>query len=311
MEIELTVGACSNCTGISNCNRSCILHTGKALVNFISNVDMIETKIGEYSSSDFKGKAKKDLITYGHQLYDLKSPSWLLTKIGITLDVSDKFKSLFDKNAFQIATEYCKHIKMTPAETKEITDKIKALNNNKVIILPFKPHTLCNVDFSGGVSNDKNKQAEISNLKWITNRETGKLECSIAFTSSNLTSQETTRFSITEYLKKFRLAQMELQAKGNKYDDNLISINNYGIIKPIVIKEGKASVAIDGTYLYYTINSDTHIIGYWDDSNKLIITSDIKCKAMNKINKNLDLIRNHKKYIAPYLLHESNTVEVK
>ena len=127
MEIVINSNGCTKCKGIENCNKTCILHSGKALVDFIKRADMIETRIGEFSSRE-KGK-KQDLVVYGHQLYDLKSPSWLLTDINTSLDATDKFRKAFDKNAFQIASMYCKYINMPDDEANDILEKIKKLKN--------------------------------------------------------------------------------------------------------------------------------------------------------------------------------------
>ena len=104
---------------------------------------------------------------------------------------------------------------------------------------------------------------------------------------------------------------MEMMAKGNKHDKNLIKINDYGIFKPILIKDGNVSIAIDGTYVYYTTNNDTHIIGFWNDKDELVIDNSIKTKAITKIKDNLAYIKNHKKYMAPYMLFEPNIIEIK
>ena len=308
MDIGLTSGTCSNCKGLDACNKVCILHAGRALVNFITKADMIETRIGEYSSR--KKGDKPDLVVYGHQLYDLKSPSWLLTDINTSLDASDKFRRLYDKTAFQIVSAYCKYVNMSSEETKEITDKIKKLNSNKLIILPFKPRTQCSIDYTVDGVTEKKKDAEIAYLKWVTNKENHKIECTIGFSVASATGNSTVKLPITDYISKFRLSQMEMQAKNNKYDKKMISINDYGIIKPIVVKQGNASVAIDSTYVYCSVSGETSIIGYWDEYDKLVLKPNIKSAALDKIKDNADYIKNHKRYIAPYLLYEPNIVEI-
>lgn len=309
MELELQTGSCTNCTGLDKCNKVCLLHSGKALVDFIKRIDVVETRIGEYSSKDKGGK--QDLVVYGHQIYDMDTPSWLLTNIDTMLDVTDKFMKVFNKNAIQISTMYCKHIGMTAEETKEITDKIKGINKNKLLAIPFKPGTSCNVDVAIDDSTEKKKDATIKYIKWITNKETHKLNCTIGFNLLNVTSTQTVKINMCDYIDKFRLNQMELKAKGAKHDKSLIKVTDYGIFKPIVIKDKKTIIAIDGTYLYYEANDETHIIGYWNDRNELVVDSKIKSKAVDKIKDNIDYIKNHKKYMAPYMMYEPNIIELK
>ena len=103
---------------------------------------------------------------------------------------------------------------------------------------------------------------------------------------------------------------MDIQAKGNKHDNALIQVTDYGIFKPIYVTDGTTAVAIDGTYMYYIINGETHIIGKWDNNDKMVVTTKIKTKPYTKIMDNIDFIKNHKKYMAPYLLYDSNNITV-
>lgn len=309
MEFDMQTGICNNCNGINKCTQCCILHLGKALVDFIQRVDVAETRIGEYDSR--KKGTTPDLVVSGHQLYELNSPTWVLTNINTVLDISDKFLTAYDKNAFQIANIYCKHVGMTAEDTKVITDRIKAINKNKAFVLPFKPHANCEVDLSIDGNVEKKKDATIQYIKWATNKETHKINCTIGFNIVNSAMMQRTTMDIKDYIDKFRLSQMEMMAKGNKHDKNLIKINDYGIFKPILIKDGNVSIAIDGTYVYYTTNNDTHIIGFWNDKDELVIDNSIKTKAITKIKDNLAYIKNHKKYMAPYMLFEPNIIEIK
>lgn len=308
-EIEVNTGVCTNCKGLDNCSRYCVIHAGKTLADFINRVDMIETRIGEYSSREKDGP--KDLIISGHQLYDLNNPSWLLTDIKTTLDASNKFNSLYDKTATQLVSLYCNKVGMTKEEINEINDKIKRLNKNKLLILPFKPHTACNIDIDLDGEKQKKKDSKIAYLKWTTNKETYKLNCEIAFEVSTSFGTSTYKIPITDYIKRFRISQMDIQAKGKSHDASLINITDAGIIKPIVIKESGKTIAVDGTYVYYTLNNDTRIIGRWNSSNKLVIDADKKImntKAIEKILDNESYIKNHKRYIAPYMLYQANEI---
>lgn len=309
MEFDVQTGICSKCVGVDKCTKNCILHIGKALVDFIQRIDVTETRIGEYSSK-VKGTAP-DLVVYGHQLFDMNSPSWILTDINTILDMSDKFLSAYDKNAFQIANIYCKHIGMSAEDTKAVTDKIKAINKNLMLVLPFKPHANCEIDLTIDGTTEKKKEAQISYIKWITNKETHKINCTVGFNVANSAMAQHTKMDIKDYIDKFRLSQMEMAAKGSKHDKDLIKITDYGIFKPIVIKEGNATIAVDATYVYYTTNGETHIIGFWNDRDELVFDKSIKTKAVNKIRDNLTYIKNHKKYMAPYMLFEPNVIEIK
>lgn len=308
MELEIGV-ACSNCKGINDCNKMCVLHCGKALVDFISRVDVTQTRIGEYEKTDRNGPT--DLVVCGHQLFDIDNPCWLLRGISTTIDITDKFKPVYEKSAFQIANMYCKHMKMSDEETRDITEKLKGINRNKLFILPFKPHTNCNIDIEVDSESFKKQEAQIYMIKWDTNKDTNKINCSITFELINkIYGTSKVKMDIKDYIDKFRLSQMDIQAKGKNHDKNLIKITDYGIFKPICVTDGTSSIAIDGTYMYYVINGETHIIGHWDANDKMRVSTEIKTKAYNKIMDNIEYIKHHKRYIAPYLMFESNTIKI-
>lgn len=305
----MTPGLCSNCKGADNCTNNCVIHLGEAFVDFLRRVDTVETRIGEFSSRE--RNTKPDLVVSGHQLYTLDSKSWILTDINTTLDASNKFKSAFEMNPHQLLTKYCKQIEMDQTEINELTDTLKKINSNKLLIIPFKPHEECIIDYEVEGNIEKNKHAQIYSLKWTTNKETYKLDCMISFSINGASGQNIVKMNIQDYVQNFRLSKLELKAKGSNFESSLIKVTNHGIFKPIVVKDSSMSVAIDGTFLYSIINNEVNIIGKWDDKDKMIITNELKSKSYKKIVDNINYIGNHKKYIAPYLLYEPNIIEIK
>jgi len=306
-EIEANVGICANCKELEGCNKYCILHAGKALYEFINRVDMIETRIGECESREKNGP--QDLIVSGHQLFDLNNPSWLLTDIKTTLDASNKFKDLYGKNPVQLINCYGDKAKLNKDDINDTIDKIKKLNRNKLIVLPFKPHTQCNVDIDTETDKQRKKDCKITFLKWTTDKETYKLNCEICFNIPGAFGQTTYKLPITDYITKFRISQIDMQAKSKDHDDSLIQMTQSGIIQPIAIKNGHETLAVDGTYVYLTSNSDTRIIGYWNEKDELLIDSKlVNSKMLNKIKNNKNYIANHKRYIAPYMLFPSTEI---
>lgn len=307
MDIDINVGKCSNCKGIDKCNKYCALHAGKTLVDYLTRVDMIETRIGEFSSRVKGGKT--DLVVSGHQLYDLNTPSWLLTDISTTLDVTPKFRNLFGKNPSQLITAYGNSVGMNKEEIAELVDKLAKLNKNKLLVLPFKPHTNCNIDIEVDGNQIKKKDVKISSLRWHTSAEKYKLLCEVAIEVDSPFGKKIHRQPIVKYLETWSLSAIDMQAKGDKHDNNVIKITDHGIIKPLAIISDNNTVAIDANYVYLTTNNDTRIIGYWDANDKLII-SDTKSAACKKILDNLNFIKSHKKYMAPYLLYEANEIRL-
>lgn len=308
MDFEITVGVCKSCNGLDDCNRYCMLHAGKVLVDFLDRIDTTPTRIGEYSKRDEYGPV--DLVVSGHYLHSLDDPSWLLTDISTVLDASPKFNSAFDKSPIQLINNYCNKVGIPKDVSTEYAETIKKLNKNKILILPFKPHASCSIDYEDEMGNKHTKvQANIKILKWRTDKETHKLVATIVFKTEKDDRQRT--IPVTEYLKSFRLSSMDILAKDKGNDIEMISITDYGIIKPIVVKEAGAEYAIDGTYMYCTINGDTRIVGKWNTAGDLEVnTPKNKSKAFKKIIDNLPIIKNHKRYIAPYKLFSPNELTV-
>ena len=312
MDFEFQTGMCSKCKGIDKCTNSCILHLGKALVDFIERVDTTETRIGDYEHRDYKHPGTKpDLVVNGHRIFDLESPDWLLSDISKVVDISDKFEKAFDKNAFQIATMYCKAAGYDSERTKKITDRIKNINACREIVIPFKPKTNCNIDIDTENIKAKKKDAVISYVKWKADDDTHKLKCTIGFKTENaFNSGNTIVIDAVDYLDKFRISQIDIKNDGTKKNNELIKITDIGIFRPIVVKDKDYAIAVDGTFLY-TISSDgTEIAGFWNDKNELIIDKKLKNKTVDIIKRNKDLIKEHKKYMAPYLLFKANVVEL-
>ena len=304
MGFNVTKGVCDECQGVSKCTKLCALHTATSLAEFIQRVDVIETKIGEYSSR--KPGTKPDLIFSGHQLFDINQPSWLLSDIKTTsLDANSKFKSAYGKTVLQLISLWARENNISDEMSRDILEKLRGINKNKLLVLPFKPRTKCYVDYS---PSEKRVAAEISNLKWTTNKTNYKLECMITFDDGN---HKPLKLSILDYITKFKLERFDIQQKLTKNAVKLIKVTDHGLFKPIVVKDKHLSVMLDGSYLYYEFNHETSIIGFWNEYGTLtLLNNQLKSNALKLIMDNIDVIKLHRKYIAPYLLYEENIIEL-
>lgn len=306
MDFEISSGICSKCTGFEDCTKYCMLHSGKALVNFLNNADMINTNIGDYKSRNNDGV--QDLVVSGYQVWDEGAPSWLLTGISTTLDASPKFKNIYSKTPNQVVKAYCESAGISKEETNELIDKIQRLNKNRLLVLPFKPRTQFTTDIG---RDSKTVETTISSVKWSTDKDTFRLNCVITFKFPDANGKENhCKYSITDYIDKFKMSSLEMHSKDEKHDKRLIKVTDHGIFKPIALREDNMIVAIDGTYMYTTINGNTHIIGYWDDKDNLVINSNIKSAAIKKIKDNVGFLKNHRRFIAPYLMYDANEIKI-
>lgn len=305
--MELNI-KCESCGGVDRCTNACYMHLGKALVDFIERVDMVQTRIGEYEARNAGGKL--DLVVTGHEIFEMEEPTWILSPMDVAIDKSDKFLSAYNMTAFQIAKKYCESVGKTPEETEEITDKIKNINKNRLLIVPFKPHTPCNVIYNNNSVNDETIEANVLYIKWENNRETHKLDTTVVFQANESLQNKVQRYNISEYASKFTLTHIDIQAKVNKQGKSLIKVDNTGMIRPIVIKNDNVTVALDGTYLYLIQNNTIRIIGIWGNDNKLLIDKTVNNKALDTIRHNETYIKCHRKYIAPYMLYTPNIIEI-
>lgn len=308
MEYEIDRTVCKKCNGEKKCTRMCDVHTCKALINYLNSVDTSETHIGEFSSRVRGGK--QDLIVSGHQIYGLTLDAGnILTDISTILDATRKFQNNQGRTVVQMLNASKDELGLTLEEAKYYVDFISKINSNKLVIVPFKPETHCIVATPKGYQSETD--GIISNITWRTNKETHKLEATVRFKQSKGTGVEiSVSYKMSEYMDMFRLKTLNLVDKGEKIDRSLIKMTDYGIIKPVEIEYKDSSITVDNTYIYYTVDGVTKIIGGWNLSGDLIIVDNIKGKHMTKIKENISLIKSHRKYIAPYTLYEANTIKL-
>ena len=280
-EIESNGGVCKNCANMNNCNRYCLIHAGKALYNFLSNIDTTETRIGEYESRTPGGV--NDLVISGHQLYDVNNQSWILTDIKTSLKASSKFEEVFDKNASQILTLFCRKADLSKEEFNNILEKARKIDRNKLLILPIKPNLECSVMVEESPNRFIKRECRINYLKWTTNEENYELECTVCFEFQHSENRKPYKLPITDYMNKFEITSMDIQVKSR------------------------------GNDLSGRINGEVRIIGEWDKNDKMVLNTDKKIlssTALNKLTSNEAYIRLHKRYMAPYMLYKPNIIRV-
>lgn len=307
--------SCNKCIGVNKCLNYCKMHAGKALANYLNNIDVTETRIGEYSKSKINGVT--DIVVSGHQLWNLSSPSYIYTSTSQTvIGKSPKFNQLDGMTANNILVEYLKEQQIEQELISELSEKIANINKSKMLIVPIKPGT--KVTFL--METDKGKaprlkEGVIKFLKWTTNKETYKLDCDV-YIETEQQNVKSTKFPLSEYMRRFGLDGLNDWRKSSLCKLGAIEMTNDGIIKPIEVAYKDQSVVIDGTFMYRIVNGTVLIAGKWDlRSNSMVMNSDAvegmkKTPLWDTINKNLADIAKHRVYIAPYNLCKSNVVKL-
>jgi hypothetical protein len=302
MKVDIFDNNCAKCNGVDSCKNYCVLHAGKAMVDFLNRVDVIETRIGERTRTT--GSVRDDLIVSGHQIWNLNQPSWILTDIKTSLETSNKFNNVCDKNAIKVIRDYAALTGISDEEVKGLIERIRAISSNKLLILPIKPMSKCKVNSNG----KKAIEGEIANLKWYTDRETYKLNCIVTINTSYGERKSFTKHRIEDYLKEFKLDQLNNNCKATDDNCDILNMTAHGVIQPITVEDKTGTLSLDGTYLYQNNGAGTHIVGYWDSRDELVCELDGRNKAFKKIKDNIELIKSHKRFIAPYMFYKSNVI---
>lgn len=301
-------GKCSasGCTGLDNCSKYCVMHAGKAIFNFFSGIDTVESKIGELTSS-VPGSNIKDYVVSGHYIELGQSPSWISTRLSDTvLGAQNKFLRIADRSLIDIVREYCNENSIPNSICDEVVKKMINISSNKELILPFKPSVICKIDNdSYGIHEWK-----ISGVEWKTDKEDHTLKCVIYMKPNNPNNSKLMKFGIESYLEMFRISGLDIQAAGRKSDGKIIKMTQHGVIKPIEFKSKTNTVAVDGTYAYLVEENKTTIIGEWKHDSLEMITNP-NCNTFDRMMENINAIRGHRRYIAPYGTLEPNVVNVR
>lgn len=307
---------CVKCIGIEKCNKYCALQAGTNLVNFINGVDIIETQIGDLRE-DSRTK-KLGLIVSGHIIESVGAPTYILSDLSTSIDISGKFISYKDMTPLQILKSYLDSLDAS-TELKENTIKtFKLFNSNRLLPLPIKPGSECEVVYTDHNGKKATTNTKVTSVRWGSDKQTGKLSCYIhcivdkgIFESNN----RTVKVPITEYGENIKLPQLERTLKSSETDRDLIKMNPVGFIKPIVVTDNKFTLALDNQHLYRITDANAFIIGNWKNGKIVDFQGGMepiqKSKAYKKIHNGINYVEKHKRFIVPYGLFQENTIDLR
>lgn len=312
MEIRMN---CGNCVGSANCNKYCDIQIGINLVNFISGVDTCETKIGEFNKDSRTGK-----ITYicsGHILENSSNPAYILSDLQTNIDASGKFITCGGLQPQQIMQNYLNTIS-APQEAKDAAlMQFNKFNTLKVLLVPFKPGIECEVTIDSN-GQAKNSPAKVHSLKWQADKQSGKISCIVICSVDKSTlfdnAVKLVKIPITEYGTSLRLPHVERTLKSSEIKREVIKVTDLGVIRPILVKDGKTTLAIDGSHLYKIVDTRVFIIGNWQNGKIVDVNAGLQqvkeTKAYKYIKSTLGYIEKHKRFIAPYGVFVENIIQI-
>ena len=306
--------ACSSCVGTDKCSKYCVLRAGSNLVNFVNGIDVVETQIGEFRKGGFDSKINS-LIISGHMIESGGSPTYILTDLSTSIDISGKFNTDNGMTPVYILKSYLESIKMDKEVIDASLKTFKRVNSNKLVPVPLKPGAECEVTYQDANGKEVTSVCKVKMIKWTTDKKTGKIECTVLCpVEKGLIEEKCLKIPLTEYGTTIRLPHLEHTLKSSEIDRELLVMTHMGFIKPIVVSDGKYEVAIDGQYLYRIIDGKATIVGTWQNGKIVDVHGGLdlisRSKAYKRIKNALTYIEKHKRFIAPLGLFEANSISV-
>lgn len=299
-----------------------IEHTGKALANFVNNCKVTNTKIGTYSSSKIGGKM--DVVASGHQIYDMNdksiklSPSTVYTFTNVTaLDKSPIFKTQLNTKTSKIMTDFLDTTSLPEDAKKELVQKLKDINSRKSLVIPLVVRSEYKLNYEDTNHKKEKLLCKVKDIKWMTNKETYKLECTVCFELRVDGEDKYVRLPITEYIKSFVPDKLEYSKNITKLNMSILKFDPIGIINTIEITDGVQSLVVDNCFVYWLHNGVTSVVGEWDYNtgdllmNKSMVKMISKTDIYKVFENNINLIASHKNLIAPYTLFNINKINIK
>lgn len=271
--------------------------TGRALAQYLSDITMVKTCIGDATVLGPKERGMQigAQITAGEQtlsrmITSENRPIRQYRKLNLRLDTP--VQKLWD--AYADKSEH-------PEYSRAFQRMWFMFNNKDVTICPVGTGENCVVvsDEDGYKHN-----AFVRAIKWVADKETGDVKCFVVLCSSNTGAKET--LEITEFAKKFTPSSIVMTCGNsvNKRTD-LISVSNTGVIRPVEIKQGVCnSLVVDNCYVYHVCCGLIKIVGIWNSGKIAWAMSDKAKKRLATSMKSIedfDMVDDDSPYYKAYL----------
>lgn len=306
--------------GDDNCRGFCKEAIGSRLFKFLNEVRLIPSRTGEVIKDDKWG----NMYVVGGQLLEDDSISTLY-KLKVTYPNEPKLKGVNDIDSRECLQMFLSMMDIGN-ETIEILDNFE---NEKLVIIPFKPKTNIKVKIHKADANGKAKLTEVSakikSIKW-----------SIDTDAEDDTKSSYRHMIITDYMDpktkifaKVELNDYNTRFSAENFEDKkpkefnrkqILKMNIHGYFYPICLQKDKYQIMIDGSNMYYRKsesegNEGIIVIGEWNDEqidvdtkllNKIGIEKEVSSKLYGWVN----YLKAYKSYIAPLGTAEMNVVQM-
>lgn len=308
---------CAKCSGIEGCNRYCAIQAGKCLVDFINNIEVVQTKIGELR----EGSRTKEIkyIVSGHIVEkDYPLPTSILSDLDTRIDASGKFTQFDGYTPQQLITKYMETIEISPEAKSKTIEAFRLFNSNKLLPMSIKAGSECEVAYTNEAGKKIVSTTTVARVMWSVDRDTNKIKCTLVCEASKGAIDGATKYvkvPISEYGTSLKLPQLERTLKSSEIDRDFIRMNYLGLIKPIEISDGKVTIALDSQNMYRISDDSIIVIASWANG-KLVeqkqsgITTIKKSDAYKKLMNCMAYIEKHRRFIVPYGLFEVNHIDI-
>lgn len=293
--------------GSETCGGVCITATGDRLIKYLNSIKTVS--IPDY------GDASSGLRVIGAQGFKSEQ-NRILVRDTYEIETEDRFRGteeLFDIQ--ECMADAINKLEYTEEEKEQYTNMLRDIQTGKQVISPLKTGDVISIEVEDTNGNKRDVKSYISKIKWSMNKEIMKFECEI--TASFVDYKNNNKkmvYMLNDYGKTFCLHDCS-NLRDRKKEFNIIEISKFGYIYPIEILNDLGSLIVDNQYVYIKTKEKTTLVGMWFNNeirlNEEYIEERIGKEHINLINENIKYIRAHRKYIIPYMLADTNKIELK
>lgn len=305
-------GGKSGCIGVNNCSRYCTRHLCYSAEQFFRGLMATQSDIGKLERT--KDSDVSNIIVHGHIIDRDYNVNRLMTSVGINIVRENRFNPVCGESLSSVMKTYLSN--EYPDNEEYVTkfiEVIRDINTSKKLIIPIKFKEKYSLDVYEDGEFIDTVTGVFYHLCWRTNRKTGKLDMTVTFEQrGNEYCHRYQVYNITDYMRTFRPSMSNTLIHAPKDMNKLIKMNKFGMIHPVEIRDKNTRLILDGSFIYCG-GTDTSVVGHWGDDGFHILKqfdSLIKTEAYNTLITGFAVLKEHRKLIAPYLLIDSNIVEV-
>jgi hypothetical protein len=265
-----------------------------------------------------------DIVASGHEVNDMddgnisNKPTTFYTFTSNTvLDKSTVFQNAFSYKLTEILENALSNTELEQEVKDGLIKKLKDIDNKKCLMIPFKIGT--NYKIIGEINGRRyiKTPAKLRSVRWKTNHDTYKLNCSLVFEMEKVEGPKRIEISINDYGKLVVPEKMEYWNNNKNSNINILHFTDLGMLDTVELTDGLQRLIVDNSYLYWSHSGNTSVIGEWDyETGTLIISAEAqralaKNDTMKALKNNITLLNAHKHLIMPYNLGKINKINVK